>query len=443
MIKENKLLFVFISFVWFSLLFYVIALFLDGANQRFRDSTPWYYLILRDIISMGFVLYLSYVAKPYLLKLRMPPNYRRFLKWFGIVISIYLIIVFIHLFYKEARDILQHYIRNVILYSIFLFFLPVIFKSYKDYDFLVKNLLYAGVVLSIFGILTRYVAPDRLTWNGRIISTMADPNNLAIFLLLCMFIVVNQWGKTGFIKSIFLFSIYLIAFIMANSVTAFAVVNLGLLVILLLKTKIWKGLLFWLIIFYTMIVLSFSIKVIENPNKTMGYLIAHSFQEDRCLIDKLNNITNGKFSKIFLFGLETQIIETNTTSLTMRKFQIESLIEWFGSKQNPINLLIGDLNSAKYNRFDNQYLNFISNSGIIGLLVFIFIFGLGLYEGLKSLRKYKDSTTLPFSIFILSMLVLGFNGLAFLNRFPLNFLLYLLLGLIFLEKDIKDKAHES
>lgn len=434
--KTKKLQLVFISFFWFSLLFYIIALFY-GANQKFREITPWYFLILRDLIFIGFLTYLTYMTKSYIVKLYSHlPNYKKFLKWFSILISIYLAIVFIHSFHKEIRDILQHYIRNIVFYSLVLFFLPAIFKSNKDFDLLLKNILYAGVILSLLGILTRYISTDNLTWDGRIISTMADPNNIAVFISLCIFIIIAQWNYIGHIKSILFITIYLIAFVIANSITAFAVANFGILIILLLKSGKWKGIALWLIIFYIMIALSLSIKAIENPNNTIEYLLKHSAQENRYIVDKLNNVTRGKFYRIFLFGFETHVSSDIIKSLSIRQAQISF------PAVTVLSIMIGDLDTIKYVTFDNQYLNFIANSGIISVFIFLSIFSWGLYEGFKYWFKYKDNIILPFSIFILTMLIFGFNGAAFLNRFPINFLLYISLGLIFLKKDMERQPTE-
>jgi hypothetical protein len=453
LLNSNRIKVVFLAFIWFAVTYYSIS-FLWGGGQKFRDAIPWYFLVSRDIVFISLLLFFLYEVKALIPKHLLSVNYKKFLKVFLILLLVYVGIILTHSFHKEMREIAQHDLRNIIFYSFFLPFLPAIFRNQKSLDILELNILYAGLLLSALGILTRYLTKPCFTWNGRVISTMGDPNNFAIFISLCMFILISKLNGKHYVRLTIFFLLYLFAFVMANSMSAFAVLNFGMLVLLILiKGKV-KGILYSILIFYTLITASFMIKIVENPHDNIKYLVTHSFNEDKYLIDKLNIISEGKFSRIFLFGLDSQVDKERRNLLGFESFTGNN-IRTYNNRMDQIklaslkdlasggiiNILLGDFRASTYKRTDFQYLNLIFSSGVLGALIFFSIFSWSSVIGLKHWKTYKDTYTLPFAVFILSMILFGFNGAAFLNRFPINFLLYLSTGIIFLKKDIESKQY--
>jgi hypothetical protein len=273
---------------------------------------------------------------------------------------------------------------------------------------------------------------------------MNTPNILAAFLALCMFIVVGRWEKLGHKKSLLFLSVYLISFVMTNSLTVFLVIIFGLFFLFIFKFGLWRGVLFSFFAFFAMGYLSLSLKVIDNFDYGIKGAISQCDRPERYLVDKLDNITNGKFCNAILPGVNTQKNDKQMRTYTVRITQLKMVLKgefftdtsYIGANLKYIScLLLGDFDSHKYKKFDSQYYNLMANSGITGVLLFLLIFGWGVLEGIQLWLKSKVSLVLPFSIFILSMIIVGFFGVAYLNRFPINFFVYLSLGIIFLEKD--------
>lgn len=450
--KHRKTQYMFIGFFWLSLFNYTTALFYNS-DAKYQLTAPWYLFVIRDAIYIALLAFFIYKFRFFSIRKTMGPAYSKFIKWFSILISIYLVIVLTHLFHRDPKGIMQHDMRNIALYSFFLPFLPVIFERSEDLELLIKNVLYGGIVMSVLGLITFYIEPFRGTWEGRAFATMNTPNILAAFLALCMFIVVGRWERLGHRKSLSFLSVYLISFVMTNSLTVFFLINFGLFFLFIFKFGLWRGVLCSCFAFFMMVFLSISLKVADNFDH---YGIKGSILEcdspSRYLVDKLDNITSGKFRSVVLPGTNVKKEYELIRGYAMRRSQLIALAtgeifadtSYKGANLKYIScLLFGDFSSHRYKKFDSQYANLMANSGIIGVLIFLFIFGWGTWEGIWLWFKSKVSLALPFSIFILSMVIVGFNGIAFLNRFPINFFLYLSLGIIFLEKDRVIKAADE
>lgn len=435
-------------YIWFAFFFYSIS-FLGGGGVRFREAIPWYVLISRDIVWLGTLAYLGYCARwiPFHSQL-WETDYGKFLKMFAYLCLIYLAIVLIHLTHRDLREIVQHDIRNILSYSLILPFLPFILQEKEDIYSLINVFLNVGMVLSLFGIATRYISLSFLTWHGRIVSTMSDPNNLGIFLLFCILLLVANWERLGFRKAILYFLTHSFALVLTNSVTAFLTANFALFVMLVLKKGWGKGFVISFAIFYLFICFSFMTKLVEATN------ILSVTNTDKYLVDRLENISEGKFSKLFLFGIKLPLSEPNIRTVAYRKVQLETMLrgenagvkELIGIKR--VTTLFGNFESKKYATLDNQYFNFIVNSGIASAFIFFGLFTWGGVIGIKNylcfLKTDKDfaAFSLAFATFLLSMTLVGFNGAAFLNRFPLNFLMWLSLGVVFIIQEQKTSKNK-
>jgi len=434
----------FIGFFWLSLFNYATALFYNS-DAKYQLTAPWYLFVTRDVIYIALLAFFIHEFSFSNIRRTMGPAYSKFIKWVSVLISIYLVIVLTHLFHRDSKGIMQHDMRNIALYSFFLPFLPVIFEKNEDLELLIKNVLYGGIVMSVLGLITFYIEPFRGTWEGRAFATMNTPNILAAFLALCMFIVVGRWERLGHKKSLLFLSVYLVSFVMTNSLTVFLTINFGLFFLFIFKFGLWRGVLCSCFAFFMMVSVSISLKAADNFNHYgIKGSILECYGPSRYLVDKLDNITSGKFRGVVLPETNPKKEYELIRGYTMRRLQLIALVKgeifadtsYKGANLKYIScLLFGDFSSHKYRKFDSQYCNLMANSGIIGLLIFLFILGWGAWEGIRLWLKNKVSLAPPFSIFILSMITIGFSGIAFLNRFPINFFLYLSLGIIFLEKD--------
>lgn len=451
-VKNSQVTYVlklFTIYIWFALFFYSISFL--GGGVKFREGTPWYVLISRDIVWLGFVTYLICCVKrnSFWHQLWMS-GYGKFLKIFTVLCGIYLIIVLSHLNHRDMREIIQHDIRNILSYSLILFFLPFIIQKKEDIYSLMNTFLKVGIVLSLFGIVTRFMGLDFLTWRGRVVSTMSDPNNLGIFLSFCILIVVATWESLGIRKVVSYFLIYSLALVLTNSITAFLAINFALFIILLLKKGWIKGFAIFFAAFYIFICLSFVSKIVENPGKLSNNFFRETYNTDKYLIDRLDNISKGRFVKWFVFGMDYPIQEDTIRSLTYRESQFSAFI--MGHKNiavkeiegtNKLLTFFGNFELKQYATFDNQYFNFLFNAGIVSTLIFFSLFTWGVVRGIKNYLNFhkvnKDLAELSlfFSIFLLTMILVAFNGAAFLNRFPISFLIYFSLGMIFLIKEMQ------
>jgi hypothetical protein len=121
-----------------------------------------------------------------------------------------------------------------------------------------------------------------------------------------------------------------------------------------------------------------------------------------------------------------------------RKRQIEE-IGYFLTEHSALDALFGDFTIDHYERYDSQYWNLIRNDGLLVALYFVAVFLFVTFMGIRKakafiVRKQYEiaSILLGISISMLAMLIVNLNGTAFLNRFPLNLMVYMLAGIIML-----------
>jgi len=443
-LRSNKTLNI---YIWFAFLFYVISFF-GGGGVRFREAIPWYVLISRDVVWLGLIAYLGYCVKWANLRNQLrESDYGEFLKTFFFLCCLYLVIVLTHLIHRDLQEIVQHDLRNILLYSLILPFLPFVFQTKKDIHTLTDTFLKLGVFLSLFGIATRYIRPDFLTWDGRIVSTMSDPNNLGIFLSFCMLLVVANREVLERRKAIAYFLIYSLALVLTSSITALLTVNFGVFITLAVQKGWLKAFILSLAIFYMLICFSFAVKLAENPGMSSANLLKRPYHTEKYLVDRLEKFSRGKFSRLFLRGFLPSVQKFHSVRsvrykraqfMTMFTGNVAGIKELRGIKK--VVTLLGNFELRKYATLDNQYFNFIVNTGIISAIIFFGIFVWGGITGIKTYLFLKDTDKdlaaflLPFPVFLLSMALVAFNGAAFLNRFPLNFLIWLSFGIIFVVK---------
>ena len=414
----------FLLFISFALLFYGIS-GIFGGGTVFKTNAPVWLLVSRDVAYFGLLSILAWRLAPNL-KGETWASYSTWLKWFIFFLGGYCALLVLHSCHRSPVGILQHELRNTIGYSAFLFLFPFVNLSKNDWGRILKIFLTVGVFQSFYALVSRYFGLHSMTWGGRVTGTMADPNNFSVFIALCVFILLVTWEEYRPWLRWPLLAAFLLSFTMAGSVTGLGVLLFGLGLIWSVKWRTFKGLVVCTAIAYSIFLFSMALKVLENRQTPVPQLFAKVVSVDRYLTDKLDNISGGGFSKLFFWGLRVSSDDPVRT-LTRRQDQAAELTMLVGSI-TLVPFLVGDLRSSDYRKFDNQYLNLFINTGISSILIILAIFAPAFYLGYKNWSEVGDQVSLVLWVFLVSLFLVGFNGSALFNRFPLNFLSYLFFG---------------
>lgn len=427
-LKNNMLSFK--VFLWFSCLFYTIAFFY-GVIPIFKVNAPFVILISRDIIFLLLISFFFFSTgfKSLFYYLKSNLYYSKFLKIFYIWLAVNILYGLVYMFLKDPFDILHHHFRNILFYSLFIPFIPFFIRRKYDIQEIEKTIINISLIVSAFGIATRAFREYLdLTWDGRIISTMGDPNNLAILISLSLLLLSFSSVYPIFLR--FLFSIFLcIAFVLANSVTAFLVISLAFLLFFLKKYG-YKGLILVLIVPFAILFFAFAVKYISL--KSFSLTFTDFSNTDKYMSDKIANIAYYKLGGNF-FDIDKYKISIKDKPRTLYRREEQFALLNHGLKY----VWLGDLSKKNYLKYDNQYMNFLYNFGFFMLFIHLVFFLYPAYNALFVNVKMRDYNY-ALASFLIAIIVFGFNGLALQNRFPLNFIMYLCISIIFIIPDLKE-----
>lgn len=346
------------------------------------------------------------------------------MKIFFISVGVYGLSLVTHLYHRNIVDLLQNDIRNTLLYAAFLPLLPSLINKKETVEMILKQLLHAGAMMSVFGIITRAGNISVYSWNGRVTSTMGDPNNFAVFLIICILILISRYEEFQKVQVGLYLLVYSLAFVVANSTTAFIMLFMALFIFSYFRfcCNFLKKIAILMLYFYVLILISLGFKVTENPSMNFQQIVVNEVSVDAYMVDKLNKVvknvvTDEKFRTVDYRVEESRVLKNEL-------------------KESPmIPLLFGQYSNSSYKKFDNQYFNLLYNTGLMGIISINIIFVLTCFTGMSNWLKYRCTISLALSIFIISMLLVGFNGSAFLNRFPINLLMYVFVGIVYWLKD--------
>jgi O-antigen ligase len=374
---------------------------------------PTIFPVLKDLvwISFAFISLLFIIMANVKASKRYPisKSYKSRASLILIFFYLYFVIAMTHFFHKNPVDVLQHDIRNIIWYSPIIFFLPYYIHDNDDIRKIFKFLIFNGAIIGVFGVLTKLLNLEFLLHGEyRVLSTMGNPNNLAFFLNILIFTTLSRLLLEKKVNKVLmlLLLLFIVCVLFTVSLTNILALLLGTALIFLLTHKLKRGV--GIVLFIS--VLGF---VLFN----FGFLGE--------IVLKYNDV----FDK------------TSTSSSYYCRIQQVQEIGEFLKNENFGSIAFGDFSLERYRRYDNQYWNILRNDGLILLICFLLIFisiirmGLRKAGTLAKRREYELSAVLMgTSVSLLTILIVSFNGTAFLNRFPLNFLLYLLIGLTVLIK---------
>lgn len=415
--------------------FYWAHIFFYQWPESYKDNVPIWVLIGRDVIWLLICLIAFIKLATVLTKNghkffhHWKKYYKHILICFAPVYLLYLAVAFSHLGHKNLLDVFQFDVRNIMMYVSVLFLLPLWVRRDADIKRFTGLILKLGILVSVFGISSAVFYKPWLWPDGRIISTLGNPNNLGLFLNLCLFLSVPELilcgsrSNGGGVAC----SLYFLCLLFTGSFTMIFMSVLGILIIIVLAIKKHK-------LRYsdlsTLAILAFLAFVVLY---TSGY----------------SKVLSERFEARFL-GQTLQEISSNPiqTSISGRITQIKDVCNFLG-RGSIMSFLFGDYSLQRYLLYDPFYCTMIRNNGIIVCIAIPVAFFLTALVGFKKyviFYKQKNfdmaAIMLGGAMFILLSLIIAFNGSVFLNRFPINFFFYLILGLMLITTVENKDANE-
>lgn len=353
--------------------------------------------IIRDFI---FILYIIYLIVLILRKRKIiiPSSFNHTL----IVLTLMVFFAMPSVFFIGLFDYLQHVIRNTFMYYLLIFGVFFIADKKSVIHTMFLSLFFSGIL----GVILMLFFPELNYEKNLVFSTFSNKNDfgfLMTYTFIFYFYLPNKWTK----KLILCF-ISFVAILSSGSTTSILAVCIFLILyfIKLHFFKINKQ----IIKQYMLLVISFITLYILVLNPVFDYQID--------LLEKIDRMASGKSS-----------------SYISRIEQLNYVIEY---TEDPIDLFIGSTKDPNYKRFDSQYYNYFYNHGLLFLtsfLIFILLILKNIREKLKNQKEPVLSTFLKTSyIFLLLCIFIFFPATAYLNRYPINFLFGIIIGLIYHSK---------
>lgn len=404
------------------------------AAQWMPVRAPYWVATSRDFIWIAFCLWIALVVKrqgDQSWKQLFRPDYpnTQYARMVGIFKGGYvffLLVALTHLFHKSTLEVFQHDLRNTMMYVLILFFLPLLRINNYDVKKYTDLLLKLGVIVGSWGIITAlFLRP--LTYGGRAISTFGNPNNLGFFMNLLIFLLLPKLLMDSDTRKIWwaAYLIYFLCLIYTASLSSLMVFIVGTTMLIMLASGTKKK----------------GLAVLSSHFIILTIITAIFFQMGLSPIFK-NKVMSafvevGRYSTTVYEYIGRQK-NPNLTSISGRIDAINNAKSYLkDSKTTTMDILFGDYSLKIYKTYDNQYLNLFYNNG---LLVALMIFGIFTAVAIVGLKKYAvlvrnknfsaAAILLGLSVFMLLTTLMTFNFSAFLNRFPLNFILYFICGLI-------------
>lgn len=413
-----------IFYITFSFIFYSVIYFFGGPLAYHHKKIPFYVFIPRDFPYLFLCFWVFSKFKIGLFKL-IKNNYIKVLKIYFFFLFSYTLLLLLHL-HRGCFNILHYEIRNFLLYTSFLliilFFFRDIFDIYNVMDYIL-NLVF---VLSVFGIVMRHFSNGLFSLNGRATSSFQDANVFGIVLSFCIFFLFYV-KKINNLRTLLYLFVYLIAFILTNSLGAFFTFIFCLFFGTVFKINKIKYLINALIIMLMIVIISIGIKEFD---KKIEYPYFDS-RDGVYLLEKVNS-----FTKYFINKIKGVKIDEKKyiRSAWYREKRFKDFAEYYTTK---IEYLFGNFTNKDYIKIPNQYLTFIFHTGFIGLISIMTLFLYILIQATKmyfNIRKTANEDTKnllsALIVYIISISLIFLNTGNYLHTFPFNFLFFLLIGIL-------------
>lgn len=237
-------------YIIFSVFYYgIIFLFgWQGSHFRNQPQVPLLLSISRDIIWIG-ILVMTFGLNFFLGMTKKSKDnnkqcvYSHFSNTFLLVYLILVIISLSHLGHKDKVDILRYEIRDTFMYISVLLVLPFYKNEFSKYETLI---CFLGVIVSLFGLSSKIFFHFFLYDDGRVISTLRDPNTLGFFLDVAIFILFVNYLNRGFklkMNVIYYLGIILcyVCLLYVESLTSFLMLGTGIIITILCVRNFKKG----------------------------------------------------------------------------------------------------------------------------------------------------------------------------------------------------------
>ena len=384
----------------FILLHGSVILYYGWEGNLNKYLTPIWMIVSRDIVFAFSMIYIFIASKRFYLSKEM--------SYLGGAIILLLLVAVLH-FVDGYIDTIQHSIRNLLLYSLFIFVIPNIQLTEKDIHKLIRLFIKVLLLISAVGFIT--LADSNYLYGGRVISTLYNPNTAAAILMLgilTIFPIMVSKYKTIEFKT----HKYLV---------------IAVLIMALIVTGSFSNM--WLLFFALAIqvVVMWKFRVISLKKFMRIILFIFSIIFIAWLSGWIDPVIN-RFFDIF--------INNQGTSIVGRINQYEKLL-FIDNEFTSI--FFGEFKS--YTTHDSMYIQLFRNNGFVGLFGYLFII---FFSMILSFRMYKRAISnknrlLPnlhyfyigFFAFTFVEVFAGFFVTAIFYRFPVNAIFFFFYGLIF------------
>lgn len=370
----------------FLLLFFVTPFIFYPYNSESFEIPKMYFVYLITILIVFFHS-LNYFKKQTTLFIHHPLNFPLIIFLSSqILATIFSIDKYTSFFGYYSR--LNGGLLSLLAFSALFFILP----NYLDPKFIKKIIsftLTSGTIIAIYGILQHF-GIDKNFWPhddvmARVFSTLGQPNWLAAYLCILIPLALLQWptrlnaSKASFWLDILLPSMFFICLYFTKSKSGLIATAISLIFYFILKLKLSKKLIFLLFLFSIPIIF-----YILKPTPVDPKLNITSSADIRKIVWG-GAINVAKLYPFFGTGPETFA----DSYYWVRPARHNITSEW----------------EFLYNKVHNEYLNYLANTGFIGLFAYLFY----IYSCIKFIYKNKQFELLSAFISILITSFAGFN----------------------------------
>ncbi len=307
----------------------------------------------------------------------------------------------------------------------------------------IKNLLTAilssAVVTSFYAILEHF-GIDKNIWvqdvQNRVFSTLGQPNWLSAYLVallpLTLFCSVSSADSKHRLLNIGLSLLYLIAILFTKSQSGIGatavIVLLFFIVISIQKKKAWL-----LLSLIPLIALLFVFKG-SAIEKTLASLnkINPFYSDTLTIITEENKTRIGGSDSMAI----RRVVWEGAFKLGLQHPIFGTGVETFGYSYYWVRPAAHNLTSEAdflYNKAHNEYLNFLANTGFVGLVTYLFLIGSILYLFLNKKTDHND-LKLPLLFGLISIMITNYFGFSVVNV-ALFFFLFPAIYIASLKKD--------
>ena len=323
-------------------------------------------------------------------------------------------------YYSRFHGGLISTISYIVLFYAFVTFFQ---NNTKAIYSVVKTLLISATITSFYGVLEHF-GIDKHIWvqdvQNRVFSTLGQPNWLSAYLIallpIPLYFAFNYKNKTHY-SYLFLSVLFLTTIIYTKSQSGIVATGIVLLLFTIkhLKSTNKKYILLMLLpifllgVYYKRNAVFKTLQSLNyiNPLYSNSLQIAKAENETRIGGSDSMIIRRIVWDGAIKLGLSRPIFGTGLETFGYTYYWVRPLAHNFTSETDFL-----------YNKAHNEYLNFLANSGFVGLISYLFL----IYSIIKILKN-KTEMSEPLLLGFISILITNFIGFSVVNV-ALFFFLY-------------------